>query len=72
MSEIDRLCEISRVARADVEALGDLGEDRHAVLRAAYEHARDHRERELGDAVDNGLTLLPALIRSAVRRILFS
>lgn len=72
MSEIDRLHDASRVPRADLAALGDLDEGHYAVLRTAFEHARDKRERDLSAAIDQGLTVVPPLARSAVRRMLFS
>ncbi|MBL1077025.1 hypothetical protein JK358_21745 [Nocardia sp. 2] len=72
MSEIDRLTELTRIPRADLDALGDLDDTHHAALRAAFEHARDTRDRELDEAIDNGLTMVPRLVRPAVRRMLFS
>lgn len=72
MSELDRLSGISRIPRADIEALGELDEGRYAVLRAAFERARDRRERELSAAIDNGLTLVPPLLRPIARRMLFT
>ncbi|MFE3187572.1 hypothetical protein ACFXHA_01100 [Nocardia sp. NPDC059240] len=71
MSELDRLLGVSRVARADIEALGELDEGQYAVLRAAFERARDRRERELSAAIDSGLTLIPPLLRPVARRMLF-
>ncbi|MEC3917610.1 hypothetical protein [Nocardia sp. CDC160] len=72
MSEIERLVDISRVPRAHIEALGELDEGQYAVLRAAFERARDRRERELNAAIDNGLTLVAALLRPVARRMLFT
>lgn len=72
MGEIERLCEVSKVSRAEIEALGELDDSRYAVLRTAFENARERRTQELGEAVDNGLTMLPTLVRLAVRRMLFS
>ncbi|AYF78078.1 hypothetical protein D7D52_34425 [Nocardia yunnanensis] len=72
MSELDRLVEVSRVARADLEALGELEEGQYAMLRGAFERAGAQRERDLNAAIDNGLTLVPPLLRRVARRILFS
>ncbi|GAB2541053.1 hypothetical protein [Nocardia heshunensis] len=71
MSELDRLVGVSTVARADIEALGQLDEGQYAVLRSAFERARDRRERELSAAIDSGLTLIPPLLRPFARRMLF-
>ncbi|MFB7715813.1 MULTISPECIES: hypothetical protein [unclassified Nocardia] len=72
MPELDRLHDASRVPRVELAALGPLDEGHYAVLRTAFEHARDKRERELSAAIDKGLTVVPPLARAMVRRILFS
>ncbi|MCU1643789.1 MAG: hypothetical protein JWN03_4064 [Nocardia sp.] len=71
MSEIDRLVTVSRVSRANLVALGDLDDDEYSMLRTAFERARDQRKRDLSVAIDNGLTLVPRLLRPAARRMLF-
>ncbi|MVU78614.1 hypothetical protein GPX89_15330 [Nocardia sp. ET3-3] len=72
MGEIDRLVEVSRVPRSDIEALGELDDSHYTVLRTAFEGARDRREQELNAAIENGLTWVPRLLRPVMRRILFS
>ncbi|QLY28444.1 hypothetical protein [Nocardia huaxiensis] len=72
MSEIERLSALSGVARGELEALGELDEDQYRVLRQAFERAQETRQRELDEAIDGGLTMVPRLVRPAVRRMLFS
>lgn len=71
MGELDRLSDISGVSRENIEALGSLDESHYGLLRAAVERARELRERELNEAIDQGLSVVPAMVRPMARRILF-
>lgn len=71
MSELDRLGRVSGVGRDDIEGLGALDESQYAALRTAFEHARDLRKRELDEAIDQGLHVLPRMARPIARRMLF-
>lgn len=71
-AQIARLSLATGVAPAVIEALGELEDGQYAVLRESFERARATRARELDRAIDNGLTMLPALVRPVARRVLFS
>lgn len=71
MSELDHLGRVSGVGRDDIEGLGALEENQYAALRTAFEHARDLRKRELDEAIDQGLRVLPRMARPIARRMLF-
>lgn len=74
MSEplLDRLCRVSGLHREDVEFLAAFDDAQLTALIEAYEHGRDKRERDLKVAVDDGLKIVPFVVRPAVKKVLFS
>lgn len=74
MSEplLDRLCRVSGLDREDVEFLAAFDDAQLTALIEAYEHGRDKRERDLKVAVDDGLKIVPFVVRPAVKKVLFS
>lgn len=72
MSEtaIDRFCGETGVSGATVEALGDLDDTQIEVLLDAYRKAAADRSAELKAAMDDGLRVVPRLIRPAIKRVL--
>ncbi|KAA0023338.1 hypothetical protein [Antrihabitans cavernicola] len=69
-SAMDRLCDETGLTRAGVEALGELDEGQLDTLLAAYRNAAATRKTELETATDDGLKVIPRLIRPAVKRLL--
>lgn len=72
MSEalLDQLCRESGLERTDVAFLAGFDDAQLADLIAACTHARDRRERDLGQAIDNGLTTVPFMLRGAVKKMI--
>ncbi len=52
-------------------ALGQLPDEDYERLADIYVHARNDLERKLDAAVENGLSIMPRLVRMPVRKILF-
>ena len=71
-SGIDHFCSETGIARSTVEALGDLDDAQFALLTAAFQEASDRRATELDTATNDGLQVVPRLIRPAVKRFLFT
>lgn len=65
-----RLCAESGLSRDDVAFLGQFDDAQLSAFSEAYVHGRDKRDRDLAEAVDNGLKVLPFMLRPAVKKIL--
>lgn len=72
MSEaiLARLRAQSGLSRDDVAFLEQFDKAQLAALADVYVRGRDKRERDLAEAVDNGLKVVPFLLRPAVKKIL--
>jgi hypothetical protein len=68
----DRFCEATGIDRGEVDALGDVADADFAKFADLYDRARDTREKDLNTAIENGLGVLPRLLRPVVRKVLFS
>jgi hypothetical protein len=69
---LDRLCRESGLSPEDVGFLAEFDDDQLDGLIDAYTRGRDKRERDLDEAVENGLKLVPFFLRTPVRKVLFS
>ena len=69
---LDRFCAATRLDRSDVEGLGALDDAQYELLAVAYDAARCKRAKDLGEAAENSLSVVPRLVRPAVRKIISS
>lgn len=72
MNDIQRIAAAVGLPEADLAFLADL--DAGGVTRLAdrIEAAGPERDREVDEAIESGLKMVPRMLRGAVRRILFA
>lgn len=69
---LDRLCRDSGLDREDVAFLREFDDEQLNTLIETYRHGREKRERDLKTAIDDGLKVVPFMLRPTVRAMLFS
>lgn len=69
---LDRLCRETGLNRDDVAFLGGFDDAQVTAVIDACAHGRDKRERDLVEATEKGLGVVPFLLRPAVKKIIFS
>lgn len=69
---IERLCEQTGLDPADVGFLREFSDAELSTLIEVYRRGKDKRERDLAKAIDDGLKVVPFLLRPAVKAALFS
>lgn len=68
---LDRLCRVSGLHREEIEFLATFDDEQLTTLLECYQHGHAKRERDLNKAVDNGLKVIPFMLRPAVKKVLF-
>lgn len=63
--------ELARDLGGDSSCLASLSVDELAALRDAIRATRKHQREALDGAISHGMSLVPALLRGPLRRILF-
>jgi hypothetical protein len=67
-----RLAQQADLDDAARRVLDQLGTEHVETLAATFADARERQSRQLDEAIDNGLRLVPRLVRPAVTKILFA
>ncbi|MCX5045907.1 hypothetical protein OG921_22315 [Aldersonia sp. NBC_00410] len=68
---IERMCRETGIDRATIAGLGDLDVDDIDRLREAFLAAQRKRDADLTAATEDGLRVVPRLLRPAIKKILF-